>query len=411
MTQQTAVTDAGRVESGHWLTAARLTVYPRIFLAVFIIAGAGWALMSDGLLDPKGKPVGYDFITFWGASHLTLGGEPAAAFDLGRIFEAERQAVSGLQDIFAWHYPPTFQLLITPLALLPYLAAFVAWVVATLAACTVVVRRLAPASQTLVLFLAFPGTYLNLAQGQTGFLTAALFGGAVLLLERRPVAAGILIGLLSYKPHFGLLIPLALICGRQWAAFIAASVTTLAFGAASAILLGVDAWVAFWHNAPLLREILEQGGVPWDKMMSLFTSLRLLGLGVGPAYALQALLAVAMAAGVAWAWWNDVTPRLAAAILVAGALLATPYVFDYDMVVLAVPVALLAWDGLERGWRPGDREILVAAWLAPLLSPVIAHATGIQVGWLCLLAVFAMAMRRAVETARGRPVPGAARDS
>lgn len=391
-----AASDTG-MGDGHWLTAARLSVYPRIFLAVFILAGAGWLLMSDGMLDPKGKPVGYDFITFWAASKLTLAGEPAAVFDLARIFEAERSAVDGLQDIFAWHYPPTFQLLIAPLAVVPYLAAFAAWTGATLAAGVAVVRRLAPARQTLLLFLAFPGTYLNLAQGQTGFLTMALFGGALLLLDRRPAAAGILIGLLSYKPHFGLLIPLALACGRQWTAFFAASITTIAFGTASAILLGVDVWVAFWRNMPLLREILEQGGVPWEKMMSLFTALRLLGLGAGPAYALQALLATAAAAGVAWAWWRGVPLRLAAAILGAGALIATPYVFDYDMVLLAVPAALLAWDGIERGWLRGDREILVAAWLSPLLSPVVAHATGLQLGWLCVVAVYAAAVRRAAR--------------
>lgn len=395
MTRQSAATTSIRAERGHWLTAARVMVYPRIFLAVFVIAGIGWAGMADGLLDPKGKPVGYDFITFWAASHLTLNGDPAAAFDLGRIYEAERAAVPGLRDIFAWHYPPTFQLLIAPLALLPYLSSLAAWLAAALAASIAVVRRLAPVPQTLLLFLAFPATWLNLMQGQTGFLTMALFGGAVLLLENRPVAAGILFGLLSCKPHLGLLVPLALLCGRQWTVFAAASITTLVFGAASALALGPDVWLAFWRNMPLLSDILEQGGVPWDKMVSLFTAMRLLGLGAVPAYVLQGTLALVVATGVAWAWSRAIPPRLAAAVLVSGALVATPYVFDYDLVLLAVPIALLARDGSENGWLPGDREVLVAAWLVPLLSPVIAHASGIQLGWLCLVALFAVALRRA----------------
>ena len=111
MTHQEAVTISVGAVRGHWLNVARLTVYPRIFLAVFVIAGIAWLSMSDGLLDPKGKPVGYDFITFWAASDLTLAGDPAAAFDLARIYGAERSAVPRLHDIFAWHYPPTFQLL------------------------------------------------------------------------------------------------------------------------------------------------------------------------------------------------------------------------------------------------------------------------------------------------------------
>lgn len=396
MIRQAAVTISERAGRGHWLTAERLRVYPRIFLAVFIVAGVGWLAMTDGLLDPKGKPVGYDFITFWAASNLTLDGEPAAAFDLARIYEAERIALPGLRDIFAWHYPPTFQLLIAPLSLLPYLASLAAWLAVTLMAAIAVIRRLVPSPQTVVLFLSFPATWLNLMQGQTGFLTMALFGGAVLLLERRPVAAGILFGLLSCKPHFGPLVPLALLCGRRWTVFGSAAVTTIVFGAASAFLLGADVWLAFWHNMPLLRDVLEQGGVPWDKMVSVFTALRLLGLGVLPSYVAQALLAVAAAAGAAWVWWRAVPIRLAAAVLVSGALVATPYAFDYDLVLLAVPVALLARDGIERGWLPGDREVLLAAWLAPLLSPVIAHASGIQLGWLCLVALFGVAVRRAV---------------
>lgn len=46
---------------------------------------------------------------------------------------------------------------------------------------------------------------------QNGFLSAGLFGGALVLLERRPVLAGALFGLLTYKPHLGLLVPIVLI--------------------------------------------------------------------------------------------------------------------------------------------------------------------------------------------------------
>jgi alpha-1,2-mannosyltransferase len=409
MTQQTPATNVQAEEGGHWLTTERLAIYPRIFLVVFAVSFAGWVLMSDNLLDKEGKPIGYDFITFWGTSKLTLEGTPESAFDLKQLYEAERDAVSGLRDIYAWHYPPTFQLMVAPLALLPYLAALALWISLTLAAATFVIRRLAPGTHTLLLFIAFPGTYLNFAQGQTGFLTTCLFGGALLLLhERRPILAGILIGLLTYKPQFGLLIPVALVFGRQWTAFISASITAVIFGALSAAILGTDVWLAFLNNLPLLRDVLEQGGIPWGKMASLFTSLRLLGIGIGLAYAFQFLLAALAAAAVAWAWWQDVPARVAGAILAAGALLATPYVFDYDLVLLAIPIALLARDGIERGWLPGEREVLVAAWLTPLLFPVIAAATGIQLGWVSLFAVFAVAVRRACVLRTGRHAATAA---
>lgn len=402
MSQQ--ATAKGLVKAGgeHWLTESRLTVYPRIFLAVFAVSVIAWVLASQDLVDPNGKPLGYDFVTFWAASHLTLGGEPASAFDLARIFEAERSAVAGVRTIYAWHYPPTFQLVTAPLALLPYIASYLVWTLATLVLCGTVIRGLAPGPHTLPLFLAFSATFLNFAQGQTGFLTAALFGGSLLLLERRPVSAGILIGLLSLKPHVGVLIPLALVAGRRWIAFIAAAATVVAFAATSVLVLGPEVWVAFWQNLPILREILEQGGVPWAKMTSLFAALRLLGLGVWPAYMLQLLLALAVALIVARLWWRGVRMPLAAAALASAALLVTPYVFDYDLVLLAVPIALLARDGREHGWLPGDREILVAAWLAPLLSPVLAEVVGIQLGWLVVSAVLGVAARRAEHAQRDR---------
>lgn len=397
---------SGRAD-GHWLTADRLKVYPLIFLAVFTVSAGIWAFLSNDLIDPGGKPIGTDFITFWGASHLALAGRPEAAFDLQQIFEAERGAVAGLTNIFAWHYPPTFELIIMPLATLPYLVSYLAWTGLTMAAYVGVVRKLAPMPQTVWLILAFPATFVNFGHGQTGFLTTALFGGGILLLERRPIAAGILIGLLSYKPHFGLLLPLVLMAGNHWRAFITAAITTILFALLSALVLGPESWIAFWNNLPLARQILSEGGVPWEKMPGLFTALRLLGINAATSYVMQAVLAAGVAAATAWIWWKRVPIPLAGAVLVSGSLLVTPYAFDYDLALLAIPIALLAWDGHQRGWLAGEREILVAAWLLPVVAPAIAAYTSVQIGILCLGALFFVAVRRAALSAddavRARP--------
>ena len=273
-------------------TADRLFAYPLIFIAVYVIASAIWIGISTDMLDPKGKPLGYDFITFWAASWLTLQGDAAGAFDPAKIFAAEQIAVPASDKIFLWHYPPTFLMVVTPFALVPYIVAYLLWGTATFALYAWVIRKLAPQPQTLLLLLAFPGVFLNFFHGQNAFLSAALLGGAILTLERRPIVAGILIGLMSYKPHFGVLIPLALICGRHWQAFGAAAVTTILFAAASVLALGIEPWIAFWNNIPLAREVFEDGLIRWGKLPTLYASLRLAGAGVEIAYALHVALGV-----------------------------------------------------------------------------------------------------------------------
>lgn len=389
------------VADRHWLTARRLTVYPRIFFTVFILSAGSWMLLSQDLLDPQGKPIGYDFLTFWSASQLSLGGEPAAVFDVGKLFAVEQATVPGIEKPFLWHYPPTFQLVILPLSLIPYVPSYLIWASLTLLAFVLVVRKLAPAPQTLWIALAFPGTYVNYLQGQNGFLTAALFGGAILCLEKRPIIAGILIGLLSYKPQLGLLIPLALIFGRHWIAFISAAVTTVLFALAATLAVGTDSWVAFWNNMPVVRLIVDQGLLPWAEMPGLYTGLRLLGSSSMPAYAAHLVVALAAAVAVAWVWARKVPIPVAAAALVPGTLLVTPYSFNYDLTMLAVPIALLAWDGYRYGWLRGEREVLALVWLLPLVMGPITVFTSLPVGFAGLAAMFAVALRRARAWDRG----------
>lgn len=382
--------------SGRFFTAHRLFAYPLIFLTVYMIAVAAWLSMSSNMLDPREKPLGYDFITFWAGSWLSLNDSPAAVFDPEKIVAAERIAVPASEKIFLWHYPPTFLLMVSPLSLLPYLAAYLLWVTVTFGAYSLVIRKMAPQPQTLLLLIAFPGTFLNLSHGQNGFITAALLGGALLTLERRPVLAGILIGLMSFKPHFGVLLPIALLCGRHWRAFAAAAITTVAFAAASVLFLGFEPWVAFWNNIPLARAVFEDGLIRWSKLPSVYATLRLAGVGLWGAYAAQGLLALSVTGVVAWVWWRKPPLALRGAVLVTGALLVTPYLFDYDYALLAIPIALLAMDGYVRGWLSYERGVLAIAWVMPLVAVGLADATSIQIGPICVAALFAIAARRAL---------------
>jgi hypothetical protein len=387
----------------HWLKAEHLKIAATILIVAYPVTLVGWGLMSPDLVTMAGIPFGSDFITFWAASHLALTGEPAAAFDMARIVAAEKLAVPANDGIFLWHYPPSFQLFILPLSLLPYLAAYFTWVLTTLAILFLVVRRFAPTPYALPLLVTYTGTFFNFFHGQNGFLTAALFGAGMLLLRERPFVAGLVLGLMSYKPQFGMLLPIALIAGRQWPAVAGAALSTLTLAATSWAVLGSEVWIALWKNLPFVQEILAQGRLPWPKIPSVFVALRTLGFNGTAAYAGQMVTAAFVAVTVAWIWRQSPGTRRAIAVLIAGTPLMSPYVFDYDLALLAVAIAILAWDGVENGWHPGDREVLVMAFFAPALVSAIAYTITLQIGPLCLLALFAVAVRRALRA----PAPAA----
>ena len=186
-----------------------------------------WIYLSHGMVSPGGKPLGGDFIAFWSASWLALQGHAADAYQVARIVEAHKGVAPTLETINLWPYPPTFFLLIWPLALLPYPLAYALFMLLTFAGLAVVVYRIAPRRETLVLLLAFSGVFINAINGQNGFLTASMLGLGLLSLERRPWLAGVCFGLLTLKPHLGLLLPLALLCSGSWKTIFTAALVAV----------------------------------------------------------------------------------------------------------------------------------------------------------------------------------------
>lgn len=383
--------------SGDWLTPDRLRVYPRIFVALYVAIAALWVAFSVDLIDQKGKPLGYDFITFWSAADIALDGHPADAFDHEKLFAYQQKAVPALSDevVFLWHYPPTFQLLSLPLALVPYLWSYGLFVALTLAVFLATLRLtidLPPAARPDAwwLLLAFPGVFINIFHGQNAFLTTAVFAGGLLLLESRPVAAGLLIGLLSYKPHFGLLLPFVLLAGGYSRSFAVAAATALASAGLATAVLGLEPWRAFAANLETTRYVLEQGLLPWHKMHSVFAMARLLGAGIPLSYALHGAVALVVAVLTVRAWRFAPPLGLRVALLTVATMILSPYFFDYDLAILALPLGLLAADGLRNGWRPGMRSMLAVVWSIPISAVVLADHAALQLSPPILIALFAM---------------------
>lgn len=397
------------------LDRERLTNYPRIFLALYVSIGGWWVLSGPGLLDRSGKPVGVDFVTFYAVSRLALEGRAASVWGIEPITAVERAVIGSDIPSYVFHYPPTFVLALTPLALLPYLPALALWWASSTAAFVWAVRRIAPFPVTTGLALSFPGFFQNIIQGQNGAFTAALLGGGLALLDTRPAAAGVLLGALSYKPHLAPLVGVALIAGRRWRAGVTALATALGMVVASISVFGVSPWQSFLENVPFAVRVLETEGVlPWFRMPTVQVAAMLAGVPVAGARAAQTISSLVAFGLVAWAWGRGASATTRAVVLACAAVLATPFGFDYDLAVLAVPIAVLAVrygpPALARdappatgggtpspgSWAPPAYEIpvLTAAWAAPLWVPAVAQATDIGLAPALLVALIGVALAR-----------------
>jgi hypothetical protein len=279
------------------------------------------------------------------------------------------------------------------LSLLPYAIAYVIWVLATFPAYLLAVRVIIGDRIGYLLAAAFPAVLSNFVVGQNGFLTAGLVGGALVLLERRPVWAGVLLGLLTYKPHLGLLFPIALVAGGYWRAFFAAAIVATLMVAASLIAFGADAWHAFFGNiGHTSQAFLSEGWADFSKLQTAFGLTRTLGGSEILAWSVQTAVALAAAAAVALLWRSRAPYEIKAAALGVGAMLATPYLYTYDLVVLAVPLAFLFRLGRARGFLAHELASIGLACLLILIFPFVKA----PVGFAAVLVVTALIGYRAL---------------
>jgi hypothetical protein len=364
-----------------------LVVAHAVYLAASYFQGT-W------LIAPDGSGVQSDFVNVWAAGRLALAGHAAAAYDWPAHKLVEESAVGHPFDgYFGWHYPPTFLLVAAALSLLPYAAAYVVWLFATFPAYVAAIRAIIGDRVGYLLAAAFPAVLSNFIVGQNGFLTAGLIGGALVLIERRPLLAGVLLGLLTYKPHLGLLFPIALIAGGYWRTFVSAGIVALLMALAAWAAFGAESWQAFFGNiGHTSQAFLSDGWADWSKLQTAFGLTRMLGGSETLAWSVQAAVALLAAAAIAALWRSRVAFEIKAAALGAGAMLATPYLYTYDLVVLAVPLAFLLRLGRARGFLPREMAGIGLAGLLILIFPFVKA----PVGFAAVLVVAALIARRAL---------------
>ena len=363
-----------------------------IFYCYDILRDTGASLTTNG------RPLGDDFVNYWSGAFLAWHGRAADVYNWPAYHAFQQGVVGDTVGAFHYSYPPVLLVLTVPLAALPYLPGLAAWLFAGWFAFYRALSMALPGRDALLLALATPAVFLNAYGGQNGTWTAAFIGGGLCLIERRPFVAGMLFGLMIYKPHLALLIPVALLAGRQWSAIAGAAVSACALLLASVLLFGTEIWRDYLHFAGHLRHtILEDGSGVWHRMTSVFVFARRLGADVPNAYLMQAVMGLLAAGVVAFAWRRNAPMPIKSAALVLGTFLATPYLQDYDLVLGAFAVVWLTRPEMLAHYS--ERIALIACGLiftVPLLASALGNMTGLAFGPLFLLPAFILTARAAL---------------
>lgn len=374
-----------------WLTSERIRAWCLVLLVIEIITFLFFIAGTHGWIVRLETPVSTDFVSFYAAGALAWDGTPALAYDMASHYQSEQIATEPGVPYNFFFYPPVFLLLFAPLSRLPYLIAYIIFESGTLGLYCLAIRPLIVNRDRSwwILIVAFPAVFWTLGLSQNSFLTAALFCAGTRLLERRPVLAGILLGALCYKPHIGLLIPVALMAGRHSRAFFAATGTVCLLVCGSIAAFGWETWQAFIeHFSGSSSDVYGSGRIDFTGVVTPFASMRLLGFSPVYASVVQLITGVAAAVIVWRTWRGDGSLALRSATLLGATLLAAPVLLLYDLML--AQVALLWMLFSRMGEQLKSREIVLVAviFTTPIVCRPIAQLTHVQIGFIaaiCLL--------------------------
>ena len=385
-----------------WLDRRRVILWGTVLFALealFLAFLAGW---QHGLFTGSVARTSSDFVSFYAAGQLVLAGTPALAYDQAAHALAEQTARDTGGPYQYFFYPPVYLLLCAGVAWLPYYLAYALFQLAGLLPFIGVMRAIMRQHGCgwLGPLLAFPAVLWTIGLGQNAFLTAALFGGFTLLLDRRPATAGVLVGLLCYKPHFGLLVPVALLAGQRWRACIAAGLTVGALVGLSVALFGVETWRAYLTAFAGSQSVYASGRIDYAGIVTPFGAARLMEIPAAVANVFQGAVSLAMVLLVGVIWRRDQPEAIRSGMLLCATLLAVPLALLYDQMLLLVAMGWLLRAAGERGFLPHEKLTMAAIYPLAVVTWPIGSAWQIPLGPIATCVVLALCVRRISRRAR-----------
>lgn len=346
--------------------------------------------------------LGTDWMVFYGAIRSVLDGHAALIFDGDRFTDFLNTSFAGWLskplDFRPWAYPPSFLLLLLPFAPLGFFGSYLAFQIVSGGLLAMALRAGVENGKAygalLAMVLLCPASVINVIDGQAVFLVAALIVGGLNWLDRRPVLAGLTLGLLTFKPQFCILVPLALIGGGDWRALFAAGLSALALALASGLVFGFDLWLRW---LPLIVENLTNPGEKWIEFgrmwgNSVHTCAVLLGASPRVASATQLLATLGAAAAVIAAFRSRLGAREKIALFLAATVLAAPHSGPYDTTLLVIASAFWL---MARGAQPlWCWTLTFMIWLVPMVSPPLLFAVSRLAPLLTVLLIVLLLRRR-----------------
>ena len=355
-------------------------------------------LMVGGLVGYWNRPhPPNDFFAFDSYSRFIRHHAASSIYnqDMLRAF----QAMPG-KKVFAFMYPPVMLLLLWPLALVPYAVGYGLWVGSGLVACAVTIARQRGSRLLGLLAIVAPSSLWTILCGQSTLLLTALIVNGMLLSSRRPILSGVLIGLATYKPQLGILVPFALAASGRWRSFAAAGATFLSMAVITTIMFGDDVWLSWLHHLNSIVDVRTQHTSSWASLFSTVAS-DLVTLGVGRRLA-DLGQAVSCIIIVVYVWRSFIDWRAAerteitqvrVALLCAATFLATPFAFIYDLPLFTV--GLLLFVAERRRSKEAFHSVEILVIVAGLLAPCLFLINGVHcLGSLVILFVMLTAARR-----------------
>lgn len=354
--------------------------------------------------------VSSDYMIFHLVGELAALGRVNEAYDPAS-FKAFLQEHTGSDVFMTWTYPPPFNLALQALAPLGAGWGYLVFMLLSLALFVGALFRLGRDAAIWATTLSLPAMVMTLLTGQNGLLTAGLMAlFASLVLAPKAGRAGLVLGLLAYKPHLGLGLGLAALLRGGWRMVTVASLTVLGLALLATLAYGEVVWAAFLDSVKTSGVLLQAGEYKFARMVTPFTLLASLGVTTSAAMAAHTLWVLASFGALTYACLKGW--RLAHVIslaILAGTTLS-PYAYDYDLCVLAPALALsyAALQGLSQRWRIALGAAVLLASGYGLVTALFAARLGdgfglVSLGGIglvatCLICFHAIAEANSTET-------------
>ena len=369
------------------------TLFVACILMAFAIITAIVGELRGNVLDHVNK-----IALFWSWSKFIHVTTPATLiYNPHVLFAFEHHAINARAGYLPFAYPPSLLLLIWPLALLAPAGGLLLWLGVSVVLYGWACWHRPWGPSIAMLSVVAPSTLTAMYYGQVSLLVAAFMIGGCRLVDRRPTLAGVLFGLASCKPQFGLLVPIALISARQWRCLATAATTVIVSVIASGMAFGWATWLRlpfaladvsrFVTNFPALQRV--------DPTVAAAFSVS----GSGPVIAdLAQLAAATVAIGAVWVSFRGGFTLLGSAALMVGTFLVTPYAVFYDLPMVSYAVLAIVIDRNQGNEPFGTGELILLILVMALPFLITSNPMRTPLGVVPLALLFGMIVRRIAAT-------------